>query len=266
MSFKTDLHIHSWLSDGTLSPSELVEKYSADGYDLIAITDHEVADGWSLAEEACRQKELNMRVITGVEIATMNDGRELHILGYYFDPDNEELRRWLSALAAVREERNKRLLAALNSMGIDLSEEDLLQRQGQTYVGKPNFARALVAKGYIKSTAEAFEKGKFLESPEAKAAERKKPDTALTIERISAAGGMAVLAHPCKIKGLGERESEEFKAGFDSLIRDLKKKGLKGLECIYPQHSYEEKMFFVGMAEKYHLHITEGSDFHGDRP
>ena len=76
---------------------------------------------------------------------------------------------------------------------------------------------------------------------------------------------MAVLAHPCKIKGLGERGSSEFKSSFDGLLRELKAMGLKGLECIYPEHTDEEKFFFIDEAAKYHLHITEGSDFHGDR-
>lgn len=76
---------------------------------------------------------------------------------------------------------------------------------------------------------------------------------------------MAVLAHPCKIKGLGERESRRFKESFGLLIKELKGIGLKGLECIYPKHTEEEKFFFIGEAAKYHLHITEGSDFHGDR-
>lgn len=263
MSLKTDLHIHSWHSDGTMSPNEIVEKYSKDEFDMIAITDHEVIDGISDAEEAGKEK--NLRVIPGIEIAAEADGTELHILGYYFDPKNEELRAKLAELADIRRNRNEKMLKALQNMGCNISEKDLIQREGQTYIGKPNFARALIAKGYISSVSQAFEDGKFLESDEIKAIKREKPTAAEVIELIKNAGGIAVLGHPYKIKNLGERESDDFKVNFEELLKTLRTAGLRGLECIYPKHSHEEKMFFISMASKYHLHITEGSDFHGDR-
>lgn len=263
MDFKTDLHIHSWYSDGTMSPKELVEKYAREGYDVIAITDHEVTGGIEEAAEAGKEK--NLRVITGIEIATMTGGRELHILGYYFNPENEELKAQLNRLAKIRRERNERMLETLQSMGYDITEEDLLQREGQSYTGKPNFARALIKKGYIEKVSQAFEPGMFLESEEIKKVEREKPHTADIIKLIKNAGGIPVLAHPYKIRGLGERNSLEFKAAFEELLKKLKAAGLGGLECIYPKHTHEEEMFFISMASKYHMHITEGSDFHGNR-
>ena len=150
-------------------------------------------------------------------------------------------------------------------MGIDIDEADLIKGDGRQYIGKPDFARVLVKKGYIKNISQAFEPGKYLQSDEAVRADRDKPGTQDMIELITSAKGMAVLAHPCKIKGLGVRGSSEFKSSFDGLLRELKAMGLKGLECIYPEHTDEEKFFFIDEAAKYHLHITEGSDFHGDR-
>lgn len=263
MSYKTDLHIHSWYSDGTMSPLDIVDRYSQEEYDLISITDHEVTDGIAEAVEAGKDK--NLRVIPGIEIATVCRGIELHILGYYFDADDQKLKDQLRLLAQERRRRNKRLLAVLQDMGIDIDEADLIKGDGRQYIGKPDFARALVKKGYIKNISQAFEPGKYLQSDEAVRADRDKPGTQDMIELITSAKGMAVLAHPCKIKGLGVRGSSEFKSSFDGLLRELKAMGLKGLECIYPEHTDEEKFFFIDEAAKYHLHITEGSDFHGDR-
>lgn len=262
MSYQVDYHIHSWHSDGTMKPTELVRKYHEEGYDIISITDHDGVDG--VQEALIAGEALKIQVITGIELATIHEGRELHILGYKFDHEDEELLERLEELKKDRKDRNKKLLAKLQEMGYELTEEDLKQRKGQKYVGKPNFARALAAKGYISNPKEAFTPGKFLESPEAKAIERKKMSTEEAIKLISKAGGMAVLAHPAKIKKLGERGSEEFWTNFDQMLRQLKMMGLKGLECVYPTHSEEETLRFVTLAGKYHLHITEGSDYHGE--
>ena len=211
MSLKIDFHIHTWYSDGTMSPEEIVEKYAGEEFSTIAITDHEVTDGIREAQEAAKGKGIK----------------------------------------------------ALQQQNIDIKEEDLIQRPGQTYIGKPNFARALAAKGYIDEASQAFTPGQFLESDEVRAVEKEKLSTAEAIKLIRDAGGIAVLAHPCKIKGIGQRESEEFRRNFGMLLAGLKKAGLKGLECIYPTHSDEERLYFISMASKYHLHVTEGSDFHG---
>lgn len=261
MSYKTDLHIHTWYSDGTMSPEAIVEKYYKEEYDLLAVTDHETTEGIKPAQEACKGK--NIRVIAGIELSTEYEGTELHILGYYIDPDNSCLKKCLEGLAAARRRRNEKLLKGLEELGAELAEEDLLQRPGQTYIGKPNFARALVAKGYISEEREAFLPGQFLESDKLRAVKKEKLKTEEAIAVIREAGGIAVLAHPCKIKGIGERESDLFKKNFDKLISELKKIGLRGLECIYPKHSEEERLYFITTAGKYHLHITEGTDFHG---
>lgn len=246
-----------------MSPADLVEKYTEEKYDLIAITDHEVTGGIAEAQEAAKDK--NIRIIGGIELATLYKGTELHILGYYIDVENQKLKDKLQALSELRRERNQRLLEVLNRMGFELSEDDLIEREGQSYIGKPNFARALVRKGYIKTASEAFEDGKLLESNEAKAVERVKIPTEEAIDLIREAGGISVLAHPYKIKNIGERGTKEFRENFDIMIRELKKAGLKGLECIYPKHTDEERLFFIDEAAKYHLHITEGSDFHGNK-
>ncbi len=263
MILKTDFHIHSWYSDGTMSPSDIVRKYSGEGYDVISITDHETTEGIPEAQE--EGKKVNLKVIPGIELPTEYDGKELHILGYYFDINDKPLKAKQTFLAERRKERNALLLSAIRERGYEIEKTDLIQREGQTYIGKPNFARALIKKGYIHKVSEAFESGRYLEDPQIKKIKKYLTPAEEAITLIREAGGIPVLAHPCKIKGLGPRESLEFKESFNRLLRDLKAMGLKGLECIYPKHTEKERLFFIDEAAKLHLHITEGSDFHGDR-
>ena len=216
MGYKVDYHVHSWCSDGTMKPTELVRKYHEEGYDIIALTDHDGIDG--LQEALIAGEALKLKVITGIELTTVHEGTELHILGYQFDHEDEDLLEKLEELRQMRKDRNSRLLAKLQEMGYDLTEADLKQRKGQKYIGKPNFARALAAKGYVSSPKEAFAPGKFLESPEIKAITRQRISAEEAIQMINNAGGMAVLAHPAKIKKLGQRDSAEYWENLDSNI------------------------------------------------
>ncbi len=263
MGLKVDFHIHSWHSDGTMGPVAIVDKYVGDEYDLIAITDHEVIG--DIEEAVALGENKNIRVIQGIELPTEYKGKELHILGYYFDTENEDLQDALYELAKHRRARNKKILEVLNANGYDIEEKDLPTRKGQKYIGKPNFARALLKKGYISEFKEAFTGGKFLDVPEIKALPHDKLSTERAIELINNAGGIAVLAHPYRTKGLGERGSKEFQKNFTLMLKELKGLGLKGLECMYPKHTPEEEFFFINTAAKFHLHILEGSDFHGDK-
>lgn len=262
MGLKTDLHIHSTYSDGTMTPVEIVRMYQEQEYGLIAITDHDGIGGVKEAQIA--GEALELKVISGIEFGTLYEGRtELHLLGYYIDVDNGPLNDRLVQIRQAREERNEKLLKVFQDMGYDIAKEDLLQRPGQTYIGKPNFARAFVKKGYITTPKEAFAPGKFIESPEAKAVAKDRISTEVAIDLIKGAGGIASLAHPLKIKGLGSKASDEFYNNLDGILRPLKKAGLGALECFHPSATHEQGIDLVKFAEKYHLHITEGSDFHG---
>ena len=261
--YKVDYHIHSYYSDGTMSPVELVRKYHDEEYDIISITDHDGIGG--LTEALTAGEALRIQVVTGVEFSTEYEGHGIHLLGYGFDPDNEALNVKLAELREIRRERNIRLIDKLCEMGYELSPEEVLAESPKGFVGKPVIARAMVKKGYISTVAEAFESDRIFESEEIKSIRRKKPCTDEIIHLISQAGGMAVMAHPGKIKGLGEKGTEEYRKNMDKLVRKLKKEGLKGIECFHPSHSEKEAMDFVNLAAKYHLHITEGSDFHGDK-
>ena len=132
------------------------------------------------------------------------------------------------------------------------------------YIGKPDFGRAMVRKGYIKEALEVFTPGKFLETPEAKRIKKKKISTEEAIRLITGAGGRATLAHPIQIKEFGKPGSEEYFARLEMFVKALVKKGLGGIEAYHPDQSEEQSIRFAAMAEKLGLEVTRGSDFHGD--
>ncbi len=294
---KADFHIHTTMSDGALTPTEIVKKYKTEEFDIIAITDHDGIDGIMEAKIAGEALELN--VIGGIEFSTCIRGPHLrewgldykgkrglcltapepnefglvrctddevgaHLLGYYFDPDHAGLLATLEEIRKCRYDRNMRLIEALKKMGYELTYEELRAGRKNDFIGKPVIARMLVKKGYIENPAEAFEPGKFLESKEAQCIEKNKIDTLAAIKLLNEAGGVPVLAHPLKIKHIGDRTTEEFWENLEKIVKGLKKNGLKGMECYHPSHDNDEALRLVSLAEKYHLHITQGSDFHGN--
>lgn len=264
MGPKVDLHIHTWFSDGASAPADIVKRAKEAGYDKIAITDHDGVDGLS---EALRAGEAEgITVIPGIELATeTGEGTELHILGYDFDQSNPHFQETLADLRKKRARRNEKLLAVLKDMGYPLTMEDLTLREGQRFIGKPIIARAMAKKGYLQRPKDAFEKGKFLESPQAKKVKKERLKTADAIRLIREAGGTAVLAHPIQIRGFGEPGSEGFYEKIEELLAELKKEGLGGLECFHPDQSPAQSERFLRMAQKYDLSVTRGSDFHGSQ-
>lgn len=287
MEYKVDYHFHSTFSDGTKRPTELVKWYKNNGYDEIALTDHDGIDG--IKEAKIAAEALGIQVISGVEISTnlsvdfKNKPIDVHVLGYRFDENNAELISKLKGLRRFRAERNDLLIKKLNEMGYEISYEDILKctnRSNQTYIGKPNIADTLVDKGYIKNRNDAFEDGKFLESPEIKAIKKEQMNIADAIHLIKDAGGIAVIAHPMEIfeeekyfvealvkcsRNIPKEyygKQKFFKWLFEEL-KKLKRQGLGGLECYHPSASEEDSHNLVKIAEKLKLHITRGSDYHG---
>ena len=264
-SYRVDFHTHSYYSDGTLSPEELMEWAADQKLDQVALTDHDGLDGIAEAREAAAQKGISF--VPGIEFSAEEEGGlSVHILGYYIDSENEELKEAIRAIRESRKERNQRLLQALREMGFPLETPDFDKKGAQDYLGKPDFARAMVKKGYVREFREAFEEGRLLRSPEIRQIRKKKIKAREAIRLILGAGGIPVLAHPMKVGGLkaGEAtESQEYMASLEILVKRLKGYGLKGLECIYPEHSPEETERLIALAEKYKLHITSGSDYHG---
>lgn len=274
---KIDLHMHSTFSDGVFTPEELVKLRKDEGYDVVAVTDHDGAKG--VKEALAAGEKYGVKVVPGIEIGTvmkvgdiipgasdksMAKGEvELHVLGYGIDPDNAALCKQMQLIKKYRDERNKKLLWYFQEKGYDIKYSDLIRNEGQEYVAKPDFAWVFVNRGYVQNISEAFRSEKFLA---AKAVQRLKQmpyPTADAIKLIQGADGVAVLAHPMKVKGIGEKSSEEFFGNLVKLLAKLKELGLYGLECYHPSASEQDSEMLVEIAHKLDLKITRGSDYHG---
>ena len=253
MKMLCDLHTHSTTSDGQYTPSELVSLARQAGIEVLALTDHDTLDGLSEAIQA--GNAAGLRVISGVELSA-REYDTFHILGYAFRRDAPELQELCRHMRQRREERNPRLLAFLHCHGIDLSLEEVRALSGGAVLGRPHFAQAMVRRGYVKSSKEAFDC--YLDTEEYhQEVERDKPSVQECVEAIHASGGKAVLAHPYQI-GLEDDALEEL---VSALVAGC---CLDGIECFYPRHTPEQTAFYLGLAEKYRLHTTGGSDFHGE--
>lgn len=256
-----DLHLHTYYSDGTMSPEELVRYAKESGAGTIAITDHDGMRGLTEGIEA--GKRLGVHVIPGIELSTEDDeGVYMHILGYCFDRNHEALKEEVERIRRKRAERNEKLLAALRQIGCELSKEDLQLREGQDYVGKPTFALALMRKGYVTSPKEAFREGLFMRSEVVRRVHREKISAQRAIGLICQAGGAPVLAHPMKISHL-TRGEEDFFERLSGQLDKLRGWGLAGMECYYSGHSPEATRQLVQIARDHGLIATAGSDFHG---
>ncbi|MBQ2063560.1 MAG: PHP domain-containing protein [Firmicutes bacterium] len=256
-----DYHNHTWYSDGTKSPAGVVAHAKELGLREIAITDHDGIGGIREAQEAGAAEGID--VVPGVELSTrMEDGTGLHILGYGIDIDNEALNARLEQILEARMDRNYRLVAALQEDGYEITMEEIMDRDGGTYVGKPNIARTLVAKGYVESKEAAFID--IFRLPKYKAIKKERLDPVDGIKLILTAGGLPVWAHAGKTKRIGEKGSEEFYGNVERILDTLIEAGLEGMECYYPLHDEVMTERFLGMAKQRGLIITKGSDYHGD--
>lgn len=247
-----DLHTHSTASDGLFSPKEIVVYAKEKGLSAVAITDHDAIGGYHEAAET--GKELGIEVVPGVEISTLYDGTEIHMLGLWIDPNYPDLQKQLERQRNIRAERNKMVIKLLNQLGIQISLDEVLKKgevQGkEVNVGRPHIAEVLVDKGFAVSVDEAFDlylaRGKMAYATP----DRISPFDA--IELIHEAGGVAVVAHP----GIYDR---------DELLSKLIEAGLDGIEYHHPDHKEEEVEKYLTFAKEHHLLISAGSDFHGAR-
>ena len=253
-----DLHTHTNESDGTCSPLELVDRALATGLEALAISDHDTFAGYDQAAGPAHAYGLDL--VCAIELSARLDGegsmrRTVHLLGYFLhQPPSLEFRQWLEELRAARRERNLRLIAKLQSLGvaIELSE---VERIGRTLTGRPHFARVLIQKGYAADWEEAFRK--YLGDSAPGFVEREAPDAAAGIERITSGGGLPVLAHPVRL-GIRNQAAEQ------SVIGKLRDSGLKGIEVYHSDHDEADQARYRQIATKFGLAVTGGSDFHGD--
>ncbi|PHV69437.1 hypothetical protein CS063_15675 [Sporanaerobium hydrogeniformans] len=247
-----DLHLHSTASDGTYSPSSLATLASQQGLTAIALTDHDTLAGVSECQKA--GETLGLKVLAGIELSTSYEGKELHILGYNVSLTDPDFLAHLKEIQAARDRRNAQTISRLNTLGLDLTLEDLDQGTHPSPVfTRAHFAQALFQKGYVDYPKQAFERylgqGKPAYVP-------KEPLEALTsIELIHKVGGVAVLAHPTLYK-LNRLQ-------IFSLLQKLVHLGLDGVECYYPSYTPAQSKDFLKFCRNNHLLATGGSDFHG---
>lgn len=253
-----DLHVHSNISDGSLTPAQVTELAYNAGLSAYALTDHDCTDGYK--EALMTAKKLSntsggrpFEVIPAVEISAGYNDRDIHILGFYIDPDNEELN---SALALTRERRFKRnvtMIKRFNDNGIDISYEELTFGNPNTIITRGHFSRLLIEKGYAKNREESF--SKYLNPDTKFFVPREYIDIKETVRLIRQAGGISFLAHPLLYKLTPEQ--------VEKLVSDFKTNSGAGLEAIYSSNSPDDEMFVKSLAEKYDLLICGGTDFHG---
>jgi hypothetical protein len=243
-----DLHLHTRFSDGTLAPRELIQHAARLGFSAIAITDHDTLDG--IPDALAASKELGVEVIPGVEITSRYEAQELHMLAYLFGDSwhDPNLRTVLRHAARVREERVEQFVSKLNGLGIGLKIEDVRACSESGTVGRMHVAMALLKRGFVTSTDEAFTR--FLKRGKPAYVERYRMDTAETIGHITRAGGVAVIAHP----GLNS---------LDDRLGEMVSQGMAGFEVWHPRHTPSQIDRYLRMAEQLAVCATGGSDCHG---
>jgi predicted metal-dependent phosphoesterase TrpH len=254
-----DLHTHTNESDGTYTPDELIQAALDAGLEALAITDHDTFTGYELALPLARRRGLDL--ICGIGMSTrmvLKQGqgatRTVHLLGYFLlAPPSPEFQAWLAELQAGRRERNIRLVEKLKSMGVAIELEQV-QALGRSLTGRPHFAKFLVQNGHAQTSEQAFRD--YIGEDAPGFVERDSPFLPGAIQRVLAAGGVPVLAHPIRL-GIRNREEEE------AAIAEMRDAGLLGIEVQHSDHSAADRARYRAIADKYELAASGGSDFHG---
>ena len=246
-----DLHVHSTRSDGTYTPTELVNYAIEKGLKAFALTDHDTVDGIEEALKAAEGKPIE--VLSGNEYSTEYRKRDVHIVGLFIDYKAPVFLEYLERFQASRIERNHKLCRNLQGAGFDITYEALLEEFPNAVITRAHYAKYLLAHGYVKSMVEAFDRYLGDHTPYFVHREKITPEEVIDITRR--AGGIPILAHPTLYK-LGREQ-------LDILVSTLTDAGLMGLEAIYSTYSPSEESQMKALAKKYNLLISGGSDFHG---
>jgi len=241
-----DLHLHTYFSDGTFSPEELVGHGHRLGFAALALTDHDSVEGCERMAAACKAAGIDF--IPGTELTAEHNDTEIHLLGYFLDTENQTLLTKIARFQSVRQNRIHEMVARLNGLKVPLKVESVFELANCKSPGRPHVARALVKAGLVGNLDEAFER--FLKKNRPAWVPKAKMSALEAIELIHQAGGLAVMAHP----GLNRT---------DDVIPVLVEEGLDGIECFHTKHSTVLSERYLEMADKFQLLITGGSDCHG---
>ncbi len=277
-----DLHVHSNRSDGSFSPTELVDYAIEKGLSAFALTDHDTVDGLEEAivyANKLRQEYMNSQsdidseayshgdattnkencncpipeVIPGIEFSTEYQGRDVHVVGLYIDYRNADFVKQLKAFVDSRDVRNEKMCGLLQEHGVDITYEQLLAEFPDAVITRAHYAKFLLNHGYVKSMNEAFDRYVGDHAPCFLPREKVTPVQAVKL--VLEAGGVPILAHPILYRMSDAR--------LEGLVAELKEAGLMGIEAVYSTYNSGEERQIRSLAAKYRLLISGGSDFHG---
>jgi predicted metal-dependent phosphoesterase TrpH len=245
-----DLHLHTTASDGTLAPSELVARAASAGLSVISVTDHDTTAGLSEARDEARR--LGIRLVDGIEITAIEDGRDVHVLGYFIETASDRLAAFLRGQRVDRIRRVREMADRLAALGMTIDMEPVLARaaavEGRS-VGRPQVADVLVAAGHVADRREAFDR--LLGFGQPAFVPRRGASVIDVVDTIHGAGGIASLAHP----GL---------TAVDECIPRFAAGGLDALEAVHSDHDAAAERTYRRLAHTLRLAVTGGSDFHGE--
>ena len=248
---RIDLHTHTTWSDGSFTPTELMEWAHQHAIQALSITDHDTTDG--LDEALAMSHSLAMDLIPGIEISTRFQEREIHVLGYFIDYQNPIFQTRIRQLQSTRLTRIQAILQQLQHVGILISLDEVQQLAGSGSIGRPHVAQVLIRHGHASNFKEAFEK--YLGTRGKAYVPREIPEAAEILRWIREAGGVAILAHPF---WEGYRQEE-----INPACQRLVEQGLQGLEVFYGTFSAKQISFNLHLAKRFDLLVSGGSDFHG---
>jgi 3',5'-nucleoside bisphosphate phosphatase len=243
-----DLHIHSTASDGRLTPAAVVRQAADGGLTIIALADHDTIDGIAPALAAARAYP-GFTVIPGVEISTDIPHGELHVLGYFITYNDPVFGSSLERFRNSRLERARKMVAKLGDLGIHIEWRRVQEIAGDSSIGRPHIAQAMLEGGHITTMKQAF--NEYLARDKPAYVEREKMTPRQTMELITGARGLPVLAHPLTLDDP------------EAMVRELKPYGLAGLEVYYGGYTEADINGLLRLTRKYGLIPTGGSDFHG---
>ena len=244
-----DLHTHSTFSDGTFTPLQLVKYAEEKGLKAFALTDHDTTEGVKEAKSI----ETNVEVISGVEISTRYDKKEIHIVGLYVNENDADLNKQLKYYREKRVTRNFEILEKLNSLGVNITIDDVKESCTGDVISRAHIAKALVSKGFVGSYTEAFDR--YLGDNKCAYVPRETLNYEESMELITKAGGVPVLAHPLLYKMSD--------TNLENMMVKLRQEGLKAVEVYYSTHSNSDTQHIMAMANRVGLIYSGGSDFHG---
>jgi len=243
---EVDLHLHTTASDGTLTPTQLIDQISSTTLQTIAITDHDSTEGVAEAIEATNAYS-NLTVIPGIELGTENEDSELHLLGYFIDIEHPELQKTLEQFRSGRVDTARAMVKKLEEIKRPVSWERIVEMAGGS-VGRPHIARAMVEAGHVDTVAEAFDR--FLGEKGIARVPRPKLHPVEALKLIHSAGGIGSIAHPRTVRIL------------NPLVVELVEEGVVGIEVYAEKYNSDRRDSYIDIATRFDLVPTGGTDYH----